>query len=301
MSMDTLSMLSEASDMGGIFNGLISSLMGSLTMMIIVVVALFACMWALSGYKWLMIGKKAGLENDWMPFVPFAKTIYRLSILREDWWKMFIFEGWVWYSILLRWIILAISSYQWMTFSMIVGNIYLLVCVAYNVYWRYKYYRAFNMKPYLAIGIINPLEMCFRCVIDYLIGFSDNFEYEKKGKSSNGGSRRAAGVASKESAVEGLSGMYAGQQIPLAAGEELLIGRDNTMCSLIIDQHAEKVSRKHCGITYDAARSVYIVTDYSSNGTYIDGGNRLAANVPTRMQRGTVLALGNRENRFRLG
>ncbi|MFI3172708.1 MAG: FHA domain-containing protein [Eubacteriales bacterium] len=300
MSMDALDMLSGTSEM----SSMISSIMGGFSTFIIIAVAGIACWWALSGYKWLMIGKKAGLDTDWMPFVPFAKTIYRLKILREEWWKMFIFEGWIWYSFLLKWIILAISAYKWTTFSTIVGNIYLLACVAYNVYWRYKYYKAFDIKPYLAIGIINPLEMCFRCVIDYQIAFTNNFAYEKKVNVGNGAGSGTAGKkaagASKTGVVEGLSGMYAGQQIPLASGDELLIGRDNAMCNLIVDQHAEKVSRKHCGITYDASRGVYIVTDYSSNGTYIDGGNRLAANVPTRMQRGTVLALGNRENRFRL-
>jgi pSer/pThr/pTyr-binding forkhead associated (FHA) protein len=43
-----------------------------------------------------------------------------------------------------------------------------------------------------------------------------------------------------------------------------------------------------------------MVTDYSTNGTFIDGGSRLVANVPTPIQRGTVIALGSRENRFRL-
>lgn len=307
MSTDTLSMLSALSESGLLgsipgLSGVMTSIMSGISTMIIAVLAIFICCWVLSGYKWLMIGKKAGLENEWMPFVPFAKTIFRLKIVREEWWKMFIFEGWIWYFLLLKWIILAVSANQWITFSVIVGNIYLLACVGYNVYWRYKYYKAFDIKPYLTIGIINPIEMLLRCSLDYQVAFTNNFDYEKKGKvGSASGSKKPAGSASKAGAIEGLSGMYAGQQIPLAAGDELLIGRDNAMCNLIIDQHAEKLSRKHCGITYDAARGVYIVTDYSSNGTYIDGGNKLAANVPTRMQRGTVLALGNRENRFRLG
>lgn len=145
-------------------NGIMTSIMSGISTIVIAIVAVFVCIWVLSGYKWLMIGKKAGLENTWMPFVPFARTIYRLQIVREEWWKMFIFEGWIWYFLLLKWIILAISSYQWVTFSVIVGNMYLLACIGYNVYWRLKYYRAFNIKPYLTIGIINPIEMLIRCL-----------------------------------------------------------------------------------------------------------------------------------------
>lgn len=94
--------------------------------------------------------------------------------------------------------------------------------------------------------------------------------------------------------------MYAGQTLPLAASDEMVIGRDNAFCNLIVDQNADKVSRKHCGIVFDPSRGVYMVTDYSTNGTFLDGGNRLVANMPTTLQKGSVIALGNRENRFKL-
>lgn len=100
--------------------------------------------------------------------------------------------------------------------------------------------------------------------------------------------------------ISGLSGMYAGQTLPLADGEEMVIGRDDTLCNLIVDQNAEKVSRKHCGVIYNASNASYLVTDYSSNGTFIDGGNRLVANLSTTLAHSTVIALGSRENRFKL-
>ncbi|MFI3212875.1 MAG: FHA domain-containing protein [Eubacteriales bacterium] len=284
---------------------LIDAAMASVGITIAIVIIILGVMWALMGYKWLCIGRKAGLDKDWMPFVPFAKTIYRLDILQESWWKMFFFEGWWLYAILLYRIIVAISSGKWITFGVIVVSLYLLSCLGYNVYWRFKFYTALGMKPYLGLGVIIPFEIGRRCSMDYHIAFTDNFAFggsraKTSSPRSNASAPQRAPKQSSAGSISGLSGMYAGQEIPLAANEELLIGRDNTMCNLIIDQRAEKLSRKHCSITYDGMRGVYMVTDFSSNGTYIDGGNRLVANMATQMQSGTVIALGNKENRFRL-
>ncbi len=285
---------------------------------VIAIIVIIVAMWTKTAFKWLYIGRKAGLDKDWMPFVPFAKAIYRLKIVDESWWKMFFLEGWWFYGGILNLIINAISANQWATFSQIVYVLYVLCCIAYNIYWRYKYYNAFNVRPHMAIGILIPFSGGRRRSLDYLIAFTETINYTgvgtyqtirgtannivdvPKGGHASGGGQIGQTPHSTEPAIMGLSGMYAGQKIPLAPNEELLIGRDNAMCNLILDQNADKISRKHCSIVFDAMRNVYMVTDYSSNGTYIDGGNRFVANMATQVQRGTVISLGNRENRFRL-
>lgn len=261
-------------------------------------------LYVLECFKWMQIGRKAGLDKDWMAFVPIARTIYRLKITNEEWWKMFFLGGETMiYAGILNTLILAISSGNWGTLATILVCVYMLCVMAYGFYWRYKYCLAFNINSQLALAI-----WCFPLIVtivDYLNAFTNLFEYSGKGASKTVGSTASNLVNvpkgnSSNGALAGLSGMYAGQEIPLAPGEELLLGRDNAYCNLIIDQNADKISRRHCSILFDATRGVYMVTDVSSNGTYVDGGSRLVANMATQLQRGTVICLGNRENRFRL-
>jgi uncharacterized membrane protein YhaH (DUF805 family) len=109
----------------------------------------------------------------------------------------------------------------------------------------------------------------------------------------------AAG-AGQVATIVGVRGMYAGYPIPVQAGETLIFGRDSSISSVVVNQGAEKVSRRHCAISFDAAQQLYYVTDYSSNGTYCEDGFRLPPNNATPVSRGTVLNLGSAENSFRL-
>lgn len=107
----------------------------------------------------------------------------------------------------------------------------------------------------------------------------------------------ALGVGSTGS-VTGISGVYSGSKLDLKMNEQIMIGRDSSECNLIIV--APKVSRKHCLVQYLGAAG-YKITDFSSNGTFTSGGNRLPKNHPTVVPAGTVLSLGNQENTFQLG
>jgi len=101
--------------------------------------------------------------------------------------------------------------------------------------------------------------------------------------------------------ITGLSGMYSGQDIPIAPDDYVIIGRDTEMANIVINQNNSKISRKHCSIRFDSGRNIYMVTDYSTNGTFVDAGSRLAANVAVPVQRGSVISIGSRENSFKLG
>jgi len=102
-------------------------------------------------------------------------------------------------------------------------------------------------------------------------------------------------------AIIGVTGMYKDVTFPLDNDEELIIGRDAMLSHIVITSGAEKISRKHITVSFDSYDNVYTVTDNSSNGTYLADGTRLVANIPVKLQRGTVIYLAKRDNTFKLG
>ena len=103
-----------------------------------------------------------------------------------------------------------------------------------------------------------------------------------------------------EGVIIGKAGMYRYATFRIKNGEELIIGRDAAMAHIIVDTEAEKMSRKHCSLVFDGSRRQYVVTDYSSNGTYTEDGKRLKNKEMTPLPCGTTIYLGNRKNSFLL-
>lgn len=97
----------------------------------------------------------------------------------------------------------------------------------------------------------------------------------------------------------GLSGIYAGAEIPFADGEKIRLGRLNNNDLIFEDQ--PKVSRNHCQIQWDARRKKFSIRDYSSNGSFANGSEEcLPQNIDLWLDPGTVLAIGDNTNCFRL-
>ena len=82
-------------------------------------------------------------------------------------------------------------------------------------------------------------------------------------------------------------------------GEKILIGRDAASCNIVLSSERKDISRKHCSVKYDPYTDSFKVIDMSSNGTYVNG-RQLVKDQETQFPVGTVLALGNGENQFRL-
>ncbi len=61
------------------------------------------------------------------------------------------------------------------------------------------------------------------------------------------------------------------------------------------------VSRCHCILSYNAERNTYILTDLSSNGTYLAGGQRLPKGFAAELAPGTEIFLAEPSRCFRLG
>ena len=97
----------------------------------------------------------------------------------------------------------------------------------------------------------------------------------------------------------GLAGIYAGAEIPLAGGDWITLGRQ-TNNHLVFEGQA-KVSRSHCKIRWDGSRKKYILCDYSTRGTYVNGSEEcLPQNLELDIPPGTVIAIGDDTNTFRL-
>lgn len=108
------------------------------------------------------------------------------------------------------------------------------------------------------------------------------------------------GVPLAHGGITFLSGSCAGYQVPINGGDELIIGKDPAQCAIVIDKKYTKVSRKHCGVRFDPMQNIYIVTDYSTNGTSIVGGAKLANGSASYLESGTTINLAKTENSFRL-
>lgn len=120
---------------------------------------------------------------------------------------------------------------------------------------------------------------------------------EEKMQEENPVQKSESGAA--RGVMVGITGMYAGAEIPFKSGEELKFGRDNI--NDVIFPDARKVSRTHCTITWDAEKEEFYIVDTSSNGCFINEMDEcIPQNLPIRLEVGTILDIGDNTNRFRL-
>jgi hypothetical protein len=98
--------------------------------------------------------------------------------------------------------------------------------------------------------------------------------------------------------IIGKNGSYRYAMLPIAVGEPLVFGRDAALASIVIDQGAERISRRHCLVEFLGLEEGFQVTDFSRNGTYVNGSIRLVPNTPTVVGCGSSISLGNASNSF---
>lgn len=97
-------------------------------------------------------------------------------------------------------------------------------------------------------------------------------------------------------ALIGLTGTYMGSNVAINPNEEIIIGRDSSISHLILSD--KTVSRKHCGVRYDANRKMYQVIDYSSTGTQLGNGQDIPKGVYYDCTPGSIIQIG--KNKFQL-
>lgn len=93
--------------------------------------------------------------------------------------------------------------------------------------------------------------------------------------------------------IVGIRGEYAGQELTVSQGEEIVMGRDAQIANLVFS--SEKISKIHCRIRFDMKENCYYVTDYSKNGVTVDGGRHLENGKAERLARGSRIMLGDSE------
>lgn len=113
---------------------------------------------------------------------------------------------------------------------------------------------------------------------------------------SNGNDRTEAYGIGMGGALQCVVGEYAGAEIPLQPGMELVIGRNSEMSQLVLSDM--DISRKHCSIRYSPAEQSYYITDFSTYGVYINDGARMPQGIAERYPSGTKLTLGQGSNVF---
>lgn len=97
----------------------------------------------------------------------------------------------------------------------------------------------------------------------------------------------------------GMTGMYAGAEILFEDGMTIRLGRLSE--NDLVFENETHISRRHCELTWNASEKMFHIKDFSSSGSYINGsGQCLPQNIDTPLSPGTILDIGDENNRFRL-
>ncbi len=283
-----------------------------MTLIVLLYVLLGAASLAFSYYFYCipqaLIAKKLGHKDVWMAYVAFARNVQRMKMLGMPTWKLMFVGGVFTTSVcfgalfLLVWACGAINP----IFALFIA---VMLFLAYLVFWflcTYDYSCrlaskfGFDRVPTALILMFAPgLSQVFM----YLIALSDRYYVGAPAKAApvSGGAAVAAAPVADTSAIGllGVSGMYQGAKFTMKPGDEFVIGRDGTLSNIIISTNGDKVSRRHCTVTFNSATCRYEVTDFSSNGTYY-GNERLLKGQATQIARGTTIVIGDKMNQFKL-
>lgn len=107
----------------------------------------------------------------------------------------------------------------------------------------------------------------------------------------------AMGTA-KYGIVVGIRGARQNDTFRLYQDEEMIMGRDGKQSQIVLNDST--ISRKHCGIRFDGKEQCYYVCDFSSNGTFAGGRQKLEKNKWSRVERDTLIQLVNDKCSFML-
>lgn len=96
-----------------------------------------------------------------------------------------------------------------------------------------------------------------------------------------------------------VSGDNAGTTVDIPLDRGLVVGRTRNYAQVIFEQD-EFISKKHCEVYYDSIEDALYVTDYSTNGTWVNG-YRLNRNQVYAVEKGSMVVLANQKCSFKVG
>lgn len=95
--------------------------------------------------------------------------------------------------------------------------------------------------------------------------------------------------------IQGVSGYFGGKRY--AVNHVVRLGRDPQMNQLVYPQDVKGISRVHCELTVVGGK-LYLKDAGSSYGTYLGGGQRLAANQAVELKPGDRFSLASQQETF---
>ena len=330
-----MSYLMDILGVSGIISSVISLLGAMFWFVIVGVFVMWFVFWEFNGYMIMLSGRKAGLDTDWMAYVPVARELYQMRIAGKPWWYILLFKNGLAHAIISG-IIVAIIGAAMGSFNMVFVVLMTLLMVAYSVavlVFTYFYYREFyplfgfhgNTAFVEVIGpftLVSPIFVILCTALRAYIAFSNSVGYQAEGSYgfAGGYSQENVGMGGyqengrtmalnqnnqarpmRPAQITGVAGKYAGAAFDVSNGEEVVFGRSAAEANVVFDQFETDISRRHCIVRYDAMSDQFVVTDYSTNGTYTESGSMLPPKQPVSLERGTVIYLGkNKKNSFRL-
>jgi len=311
--------------------GELSSVIGSVVLLVIIYIVFILALVAFMITTYVMgsialkkMAEQRNMSNSWMGWVPIVRKYLTGAIVddiksrtrKKTYFRFILLAGSI--STTIASIVVFVTlqnifSDPWEAFELIgtlrvwcyLWGIFAFVQRIVELTAHYSIFRDYSKSP----GVLVMMSIFQSAATPFIFysyssltpaSMGSNIDTHK-GSANNDYSHSNIQNVTTKGNISGISGMYAGQSFQIGNGENLVFGRDCAFAHIIIDNNAEKVSRKHCSIKYEAHRHTYSVTDFSSNGTFYNGNARLVTNIPTPLPAGTVLALGDNGNQFRLG
>lgn len=106
------------------------------------------------------------------------------------------------------------------------------------------------------------------------------------------------GKAASKPVLRGITGPYANASVPLDE-DQIAIGRDASICQLVMPAETTDIGRRHCTVRWDKVNAVFLLEDcWTTNGTFLDNGDRIDAAMPRRLKPGERFYLTNRHYQF---
>jgi hypothetical protein len=257
------------------------------------------------GYSIMCTGRKAGLEDDWMPYVPICRQLYQMKITDSPWWYVFFF-GATFISIAPISLLLLLFFLLTQNFALVVVLFvaYFAANIVFTLFYYFRFYAKFGFNKFAAwFHVITALNL-IGTVFGFYIAFA-NCVTCGNGRST-GNVSGDQGMIPPDSyqkphaSIRGLSGQYLNAVFDISDGNEVILGRNPMQANLVFDGSQEHISNKHCSIRYNRENDCYIVTDFSSIGTFTGNGVRLTREQPMSLPHGTEIYLVDKTNAFKL-
>ncbi len=306
---------------GTILGQAVSALAGFWIFLFIFGAALFVLKYFVHCYPQHAIAGKVGIDKTWMSYLPVARAIQKTEIADMPAWKS-IFLGFFNPFVIVMAIIFLFGSLFGEVVPTFAGVMMILLsitvyalAIVFNYQYNHRLCKIFGFNTILAFFML--FFPFFKNVFFFMVVFPGQIRANKeclygaehtvfytdepKDKNDYQDNRNYNNYNNYNfsPALIGRHGAYVGQRLDFNSGEAILLGRDRLRCSVVFPETCAKISRTHCSVSYDPTRNTYVITDMSSNGTYVNN-ERIPQNTPYMASSGSILKLGNADNSFTL-